>query len=209
MAAVSERELISGAVGNIEVWLEYPKSAPQAILVVAHPHPLYGGTMQNKVVHTVARAGIAVGAAVVRFNFRGVGKSEGAHDQGEGEQQDLLIVIEWAREQLVGLPLWLAGFSFGARIALLTWERSVAQQLLLVAPPLRLYSDMDAIERVDLPWSVLIGDADEVVSFRAVEAWVGRQLNPPHFEVFPGASHFFHGRLVELREVTERLLLQK
>ncbi len=200
------RGTIPGPAGQLEVWLEYPREEPQGVLLIAHPHPLHGGTMTNKVVHTVARAALGESWIALRFNFRGVGKSDGGYDDGQGEQQDLQAVAEWAAAELPGLPLRLAGFSFGARIALLTAESVDAQQLLLIAPPFRLYSDLWSIDRVEIPWAVLMGDADEVVPFENVLQWVEKQQLSPDFEVFSGASHFFHGRLVELREKVALLL---
>ncbi len=186
--------------------MECPREVPKGVLLIAHPHPLHGGTMSNKVVHTLARAALHQGMVAVRFNFRGVGKSEGIHDEGMGEQQDLLAVAEWVVMEFPDLPLQLAGFSFGARIALLTVEQAGVEQLLLVAPPFRLYSDMWPVDRVEVPWAVLMGDADEVVSFDEVKQWVEKQQKLPRFEVFSGASHFFHGRLSELRSVIEQIL---
>ncbi len=200
------RATIAGPAGKLEIWLECPKEPPRALLLIAHPHPLYGGTMENKVVHTLARAALNVGVAALRFNFRGVGQSAGRHDQGDGEQRDLLAVVEWARARLPGIPLWLAGFSFGARIALLSAGEAGAERLLLVAPPLNLYPDLNSINRIETPCSVLMGDRDEVVPFGEVAQWVERQEIPPDFRVFPGASHFFHRRLVELRGSVEQVL---
>lgn len=213
MACEAIRGTIPGPAGGLEVWLECPQQSsqgsPAAILLIAHPHPLHGGTMENKVVHTLARAALRAGVAALRFNFRGVGESEGEHDNGLGEQQDLLAVAEWIRSELPDLPIFLSGFSFGSRIALLTAEKAGAERLMLVAPPVRLMSDIDPIDRVELPWAVLMGDADEVVPFENVSAWVEKQQLPPDFQVFDGASHFFHGRLVELRQAIELWLKEK
>lgn len=200
------RGTIEGPAGALEVWLEYPKQPLKGVLLVAHPHPLYGGSMSNKVVHTLARAGLNQGWAALRFNFRGVGESEGEHDHGEGEQADLLAVMDWVCDELPGVPVRLAGFSFGARIALMTADEVEPEQLLLVAPPFRLYSDLWGVEQVEWPWAVFMGDADELVPFSDVKQWVEKQQLPPDFQVLEGASHFFHGRLVELREKIETFL---
>jgi alpha/beta superfamily hydrolase len=200
------RGTIPGPAGELEVWLEYPRREPRGILLIAHPHPLHGGTMSNKVVHAVARAALSEGWAALRFNFRGVGASQGVHDEGGGEQQDLQAAAQWVQSELPSLPLRLAGFSFGARIALLSAAAVGVEQLLLIAPPLRLYSDLWLLDRVEIPWAVLMGDADEVIPFEQVQQWVERQQIPPQFEVFPGASHFFHGELVALREKVAHLL---
>ena len=206
MCCESIKGTISGPAGELEIWLECPKQTPKGVLLIAHPHPLHGGTMSNKVVHTLARAALNRGWIALRFNFRGVGKSGGVHDEGHGEQQDLLAVAEWGQSEWPELPLQLAGFSLGARIALLTAAQLKIAQLILVAPPFRLYSDLWSVDCVEVPWAVLMGDADEVVSFEDVAQWVEQQQCPPHFEVFPQASHFFHGRLVDLRRSVEQIL---
>lgn len=159
--------------------------------------------MQNKVVHTLARGALNSGVAALRFNFRGVGNSEGTYDEGRGERDDLLAVVAWAKQMFPRLPLWFSGFSFGAGVALHTVEQAGAEKLLLVAPPLNLYPDLRKINQINIPWSVLMGDEDEVVPFALVSEWVEEQKLPPDFRVFSGASHFFHGRLVELRQAVE------
>ena len=203
MSCSAEKGVISGPAGDLEIWLECPDQTPKAVMVIAHPHPLYGGTMQNKVVHTLARGALNSGVAALRFNFRGVGNSEGAHDEGRGERNDLLAVVAWAKQMFPRLPLWFSGFSFGAGVALHTVEQAGAEKLLLVAPPLNLYPDLRKINQINIPWSVLMGDEDEVVPFALVSEWVEEQKLPPDFRVFSGASHFFHGRLVELRQAVE------
>jgi len=208
MSCEAIRGTIPGPAGALEIWLECPQQPPVGVLLIAHPHPLHGGTMENKVVHTLARAALRAGMAALRFNFRGVGASEGVHDEGAGEQGDLLAAAEWVHSELPGLTISLAGFSFGSRIALLTAEQAGAERLMLVAPPVRVMSDIDPIERVELPWMVLMGNADEVVPFENVRQWVDRQQLPPEFQVFEGASHFFHGRLVALRQAAEMWLTQ-
>ncbi len=206
MDCSAERGVISGPVGDLEIWLECPNVTPKAVMIIAHPHPLYGGIMQNKVVHTLARGALNSGVAALRFNFRGVGKSGGEYDEGRGERQDLLAVAKWVQEQFPGLPVWLSGFSFGAGVVLRTMEQAGAEKLLLVAPPLNLYPALNKIKQIDIPWSVLMGDADEVIPFEQVSEWVEKQQIPPDFRVFPGVSHFFHGRLVELRGAVEELM---
>src|SRR5256885_54563 len=136
MPAGPVRSPIEGAAGKIEVASNIPES-PRALAVIAHPHPLFGGTMDNKVVTTLVRAFSESGAAVFRFNFRGVGASEGTHDEGRGETDDMVRVIEHARSQLGGLPLQLAGFSFGGAVAVRASGRVDFSQLVLVAPGFR------------------------------------------------------------------------
>jgi alpha/beta superfamily hydrolase len=136
MAVSSARALLDGAAGKIEVSSSVPDAA-RAIAVIAHPHPLFGGTMDNKVVTTLARAFVESGAATFRFNFRGVGGSQGVHDEGRGETEDMLAVIEHARAQAGALPLKLAGFSFGGAVATCASGRADFAQLVLVAPGFR------------------------------------------------------------------------
>ena len=191
------RGTLPGPTGELELLVEYPPTTPRVVVLIAHPHPLYGGSLQNKVVYTAARAARNSHLIAVRFNFRGVGRSGGAYDAGVGEQEDLLALIHWIEEEYPQLPLTLVGFSFGARIALLVGSELSLHQLILIAPPLRLFSDLQDLLEVSPPWAVVMGDADEVISFAEVSEWIGRQHHPPRFEIFPGAGHFFHGRLVE------------
>ncbi len=192
---------IPGPVGQLELLLETPTSANNKALPIAvlcHPHPLHGGSLQNKVVHTLARAAQTLGMRSLRFNFRGVGQSAGHYDQGEGESEDLLAVADWARRELAMQRCFLAGFSFGAYVAARCWQQTGAEHLLLAAPPVSLY-DMQSIQP-QLPWAVVQGSADEVIPFDAVAQWVAQQATPPTFHKMDGVSHFFHGQLVPLRE---------
>ena len=198
MAAGVERTLIDGAAGRIEVAYSRPVSV-QGVAVVAHPHPLYGGTMHNKVVHTLARSLRAGGAATLRFNFRGVGTSQGSHDGGVGETADTLAAVAWARGRWPGAALVLAGFSFGAAVAI----RAAAE-----ADPAWLISVAPAVDRVDLEstslpagdWLIVQGDADDVVTPASVRAWAARRAPHARLRVLAGVGHFFHGRLHELQD---------
>ncbi len=193
--------LISGPAGVLEAILDYPEAsgAVETIAVVCHPHPLYGGAMSNKVAHTVAKAFCRLGAMTLRFNFRGVGHSEGRFDQGRGEAQDLLAVVDWLRQRYPQGSLWLAGFSFGAFVAYSAHRQAGADRLLLVAPPVDMF-EFSPKQTVDVPWMVIQGGADEVVNPDSVTRWVAQQAKPARYEYFDEASHFFHGCLVPLRE---------
>src|SRR5205809_2272148 len=136
MGASRERAEVQGAAGRIEVAASILPE-PRAVAVVCHPHPLYGGTMDNKVVTTVARAFTEAGATTYRFNFRGVGATEGTHDEGRGETEDCLAVIAHAKRATGDLPLWLSGFSFGGAVAVKASAREDFQHLVLVAPAFR------------------------------------------------------------------------
>lgn len=199
---------IDGPAGAIEALLEMPKSKPPvACAVVCHPHPMHGGTMQNKVAHTLARGFAGLDFAALRFNFRGVGASAGEFDNGVGELADILAVVAWAREQYPGQRLWLAGFSFGAALAI---------QAAVEVQPAGLISIAPAVSRVtsivqgqpDCPWLILQGDEDELVNVDDTIAWVN-QLEPgPQLEILEGAEHFFHGRLIELRDAVQDFVRQ-
>jgi uncharacterized protein len=191
---------IAGPAGRLEALVEEPAAVPARLAaVVCHPHPLFGGTLHNKVVHTLARSLREGGAATVRFNFRGVGTSEGSHDDGVGETDDALAVVRWARERWPGLGLVLAGFSFGAVVAIRAAAAASPRWLITVAP---------AVDRVELgagplpdcDWLIVQGDADEIVAPAAVRSWQARWAPRARMRLLPGVGHFFHGRLHELQQ---------
>ncbi|APV49384.1 hypothetical protein BWI17_06635 [Betaproteobacteria bacterium GR16-43] len=213
---MTERTLIRGAAGAIEVAADLPGATPIAVAVIAHPHPLFGGTMDNKVVTTLERGLREPGAATYRFNFRGVGGTEGAHDEGAGETDDMLLVIEHARARHPGLPLWIAGFSFGGAIAVRASNAAEFERLVLVAPGFRRISEHgmgSPIEQTDPTFGplgrhtfantlVLHGDLDETVPLSDSIAWAtARDVN---VLVVAGAEHFFHRRLHPLRDAVSR-----
>jgi hypothetical protein len=193
---------IAGPAGAIEARVEdpLPTGATRRVVgVVCHPHPLFGGTMQNKVVHTVARAMQEAGAATVRFNFRGVGASEGQHDRGVGELADALVVTEWTRRHFGCDTLWLGGFSFGAATALQAASRGARPaKLVTIAPPVgRIITE--PVPRPDCPWLIVQGDHDELIDIEVVRSWARGFAPEPELKVIAGAEHFFHGKLGELR----------
>ncbi len=184
--------------------------APAAFMVVCHPHPLHGGTMQNKVVTTLAGSARALGAPSIRFNFRGVGASAGSHDDGRGEVEDALAAIAEGRRRWPDAQLWLAGFSFGAIVALRAssrYEAGGVRRLVTVAPALgRGFTDPAQIAVPQCPWLIVQGDADEVIDGALVIDWAGRIAPPPQLAVLPGVGHFFHGKLTELQQLVEPFL---
>lgn len=194
---------IPGPSGPLEAIVEDPGGEPRAVAVVCHPHPLYQGTMRNKVVHTVARAAVRLGAPALRFNFRGVGASSGAWDEGGGETEDALAAIEWARGQWPGSALWLAGFSFGAFVALRAAAVAAPASLVTVAPPVHRFPLGEAPDP-GCPWLVVQGEADELTDAAKVAEWARRHPAAPQLALLPQTSHFFHGRLGELRALVER-----
>lgn len=196
--------LLEGPAGELEALLEYPRNTdPRAAAVVCHPHPLYGGTLNNKVAFTLARAAVEAGAAALRFNFRGVGRSEGEFDHGRGEAQDLEAAETWLRDRWPGLPVWRLGFSFGAAMALKRTAGAPCEALVTVAPPAAHFSEygFDADAPRARHWLLVQGDADDVVDPQAVLSWARGLHSPPEIKVVEGAGHFFHGRLTTLRKL--------
>ncbi|PTQ89894.1 alpha/beta hydrolase [Agitococcus lubricus] len=194
---------VQGRAGRIETRLTVP-STPRTgqVAVICHPHPLYGGTMTNKVVTTVAKALLDHGITTVIFNFRGVGDSEGQHDYGRGEVDDALAVTAWAIEQTQAKTLILAGFSFGSFIAAMASQQLPSsielQQLWLLAPPVHHYQ-FPNLNAESQKIRVIQGEADEVVPVADVLAWsAAHQLTTIRL---PACSHFFHGHLVALRQI--------
>jgi hypothetical protein len=198
-ARAVERLSLAGPAGPMEAVIEDTGEAGFRYAVVCHPHPLYGGTMDNKVVTTVARALQEIGIPTVRFNFRGVGASVGAYDEGRGETADADAAASWGAQRWPGRQLVIAGFSFGAYIALRLAQQRSADRLITIAPPVDLF-DFSRISAPACPWLVVQGDADDVVDPNKVLAWAGRLTPAPRLVVLPGVGHFFHGHLRELRD---------
>jgi hypothetical protein len=192
---------LAGPAGALEALLEVPADkTPCACGVICHPHPLYGGTLQNKVVHTLARSFQDLGAATLRFNFRGVGASAGRFADGLGETDDTLAVIAAGRARFADTPLWLAGFSFGGAVAARAAERAQPRLLVTVAPAVMLIN-LNDIKVPDCPWLIVQGGDDELVDAKAVVAWAAQLTPAPTVRLLPGVGHFFHGRLRELAAV--------
>jgi uncharacterized protein len=208
MAASREAPVLTGPAGDIEAVLEWQAEAPSFVAVVCHPHPLFGGTMDNKVVTSLCRTVRDAGGVALRFNFRGVGRSQGAHGAGFTETEDLLAVVSWLRQRWPGLPLWLAGFSFGSWVALrgasaLASDGAAPAHLLLVAPPVH-NNDFDSVEHCGCPLTVVVGEDDEVVPVDEMLAWAGATPMDAALVRFPATGHFFHGRLPDLAEVARQ-----
>jgi len=197
---------IAGPAGELEALVDSPATADGTLVaVICHPHPLFGGTMTNKVAHILARTCNDLGAIAVRFNFRGVGKSAGTHDDGRGETDDVLAVIAWAEQRWPGAQIWLAGFSFGAAMALRSALRHRVSKLVTVAPALRWLEQVGGATP-GCPWLVVQGDKDELVDAKAVQAWAQGLPHPPQLALMPGGEHFFHGKLNELRAIVKQWL---
>jgi uncharacterized protein len=200
------RELIAGPAGAIECAVDRPAGEPVGLAVVCHPHPQGGGTLDNKVAQTIARACIDIGWASVRFNFRGVGASAGAWDEGRGEVDDALAVVsEWrGRAEFAGKPLLLGGFSFGGYVAAEVAHRLAAEakprRIVLVGPS----TEKQTVPEVPADTVVVHGESDEVVPLAATLTWARPQSLP--VIVFPGVGHFFHGQIAALKKVLVREL---
>ncbi len=192
-------QLIRGAVGQLEIAFTVPQETPRALALICHPHPQHGGSMDNKVVQTLAKAFQELGCAVMRFNFRGVSASEGEFDNGIGETEDSAAALAYARAQLGdALPLIAAGFSFGCFVQTRLYERAKPQQLVLIGPAVKRFQ----IPEVPIDTLVVHGEEDDVVPLADVMNWARPQGLP--ITVFPGAGHFFHGRLTELKACVKR-----
>jgi alpha/beta superfamily hydrolase len=201
MNARTLRETVRGPAGDIECAVDAPDGVPLGTAVICHPHPVHGGTFDNKVVQTVARAALQLGWRSVRFNFRGVGASDGQWDEGVGEVDDCLAVIAALRDP--SRPLLLAGFSFGAYVAAAAAQRLAPgmgpRRLVLVGPS----TQKQNVPPVPADTLVIHGETDDVVPLSATLDWARPQTLP--VIVFPGVGHFFHGQLALLK----RVLLQE
>lgn len=195
--------LLEGAAGTIEVATDRPAQSPRlGTALICHPHPLHGGSMQNKVVTTTERALRELGLSTLRFNFRGVGQSQGSYDEGRGEGEDLLLLAQWVRTARPRDVLWLAGFSFGAFVSITRAAAIAPAQLISLAPPVGRWQ-FEAIAYPQCPWLVIQPEADEVVDAAAVFAWAGQLAPRIDLVRFPNASHFFHGQLTTLRDAIQ------
>lgn len=206
MKITSKEVNITGPVGNIQAVIDLPSVInTHYISVNCHPHSLHGGTMTNKVVHTVSRSIAGLGIPSIRFNFRGVGDSCGEYDEGLGEQDDLMAVVNWMKSEYPNSKLLLSGFSFGSFVSAFAANKLNPELLISVAPPVKRVS-FDSLERPTCDWKVIMGTEDELVDYNAVKDWVESFDKPPGLITMEGASHFFHGRLIELRTHIESVI---
>jgi alpha/beta superfamily hydrolase len=184
---------IEGPAGKIEAHAYDPEKR-RGIALVAHPHPLFGGTMENKVVQTLARSFSELGYLSVRFNFRGVGQSEGAYDEGRGETQDALAVIEHLKKKEGNLPLLLSGFSFGGFVQAKASQQIEAEKIVLVAPAVKKFDVPEVREPL-----LIHGEEDDVIPLSDLFEWARPQGHA--VVVLPGTGHFFHGRLTQIKKI--------
>ncbi|MEN9783389.1 MAG: hypothetical protein RJA24_732 [Pseudomonadota bacterium] len=190
-----ERLVIDGPAGALETDLNDPGLPRRGIALIAHPNPVQGGSKDNKVVTTLAKTLFGLGYVVIRPNFRGVGASAGSFDQGNGETDDLIAVIRYAKERFGEMPLLLAGFSFGAFVQTRVARQVTAERLVLVGPAVNRFP----AETVPANTLVIHGEHDDVVPLAAVFDWARPQQLP--LVVVPGGEHFFHGRLHLLAQI--------
>jgi alpha/beta superfamily hydrolase len=187
--------------GTVETLIEVPEGEHLGLALVAHPHPLHGGSLDNKVARTLARAALACGLVAVQPNFRGVGGSDGEHDSGVGETDDLVALAQAVAPHFGNPPWTLMGFSFGAYVQHRVARRLAARQLIMVGPAVTLY----AFDPPALPTTIIHGEIDELIPLAAVQQY-GRQYDIPVL-VVAGAGHFFHGKLRPLQAMVEELCL--
>ena len=196
---------IAGPAGQLEVRVDEPPIAPRAAVVIGHPHPQHGGTMHNKVVYRAAKAFQSIGCAVMRFNFRGVGRSAGSFDDGEGEQQDFRAGLSWFAARYQDLPLWSAGFSFGAWIALSVGATDPRVSLLLgIAPPT--HYDLTGFQTSRKAKFLIHGESDELVALQDIWMLYGKLEEPKELVVIDAADHLFSGHVSEVGDAIVDLL---
>ena len=198
--------LLPGPAGIIETLVSSPREAAgvPGFALVCHPHPLMGGAMTNKVAYTLASTALKAGLHALRFNFRGVGKSAGTHDQGRGETEDVLWLAQWMRQQLPGARLLLAGFSFGAFVSLNAAARARPDLQVSIAPPFgKYFGDAPPPLRPDCPWLVVHGLDDDVVPYAETAAVLQQYVPPPQLLSPDGVGHFFHGRLGDVQDAMQ------
>ena len=209
MNSKTQKTVVTGPAGSIEAVVDAPELAPgvaaRGVVVIAHPHPLFGGTMDNKVVQTLARAFVQCGWQAVRFNFRGVGATEGVYDEGRGELQDLLAVVQQVAPQGT---LALAGFSFGAFVTShavqALWSQRAIEKIVFVGTAASRFTVADIPPEAHAHTLTLHGEQDDTVPLASVMDWARPQTLP--VTVIPGGGHFFHGQLPLLKSLVVRHL---
>ncbi len=204
-AGTKNNVLLEGPVGNIEVKLSIPKNPLAYYMIICHPNSIQGGSMDNKVVTTIERGCNKLGIPTIRFNFRGVGASEGKYDEGSGEQEDLQAVIQWANKKLPESKLLLAGFSFGSYVTYSVVNNQQTSAFICVGPAVNMvHYSFDNVP--NCPWVIMHAEDDEVAPFKDVVDWHEGLANKPDLIAFKEASHFFHGKLIALQDEIMKFL---
>ena len=195
-----------GPAGSLEALVDLPDGAVRAVAVIGHPHPLHDGTMHTKAVYQAAKAMTRIGVAALRFNFRGVGQSEGAFDTGLGEKDDFRAAIAFATERFPGVPIWAAGMSFGSWVAMTVGIEDPRVSLVLgIAPPVDRY-DFESLKSSTLPKFIVHGEADELISVKDVRKFYAQLPEPKELVVLEDANHLFEGQTTAVGEAVEDLL---
>ena len=198
---------IPGVAGDLEALLDLPAGSPRAAVVFAHPLPTAGGTMHTKAVYQGTKALVRIGCAVLRFNFRGVGRSAGAWDEGRGELDDFRAALDFMSQRYPGVDLWAAGFSFGSFIA---WSAAVDDPrvcaLIAVAPPVSKWPFPDAVTASSKPKFIVHGEEDELIPLKSVREFYARLQEPKEFVQIDRANHLFEGQTTEVGDAIEELL---
>jgi uncharacterized protein len=206
MVIVEPLREIAGPAGTLETLLDIPAGEPRAVAVFGHPHPLYGGTMHTKAVYQSSKALARIGVAVLRFNFRGVGRSAGKHDGGPGEMDDYRAALDCMAARFPGKPLWAAGFSFGSWIA---WNVGLDDPrvplLLGIGLPVDRF-DFGPVRSSPKAKFVIHGERDELISIRDIRKFYAELSEPKELVVIEDANHLFDGKTSELGEAVEDLL---
>ncbi len=197
---------IAGPAGPLEALLDLPEGEPRAVAVFGHPHPLHGGTMHTKALYQAAKAMPRIGVAALRFNFRGVGRSGGTFDSGDGEKDDFRAALSFVEQRFPDLPIWAAGMSFGSWIALSVGAEDTRVALLLaVAPPVDRY-DFDALKTSTLPKFIVHGESDELISIKEIRKFYAQIPEPKELVTIEDANHLFEGKTSLVGEAVEDLL---
>jgi uncharacterized protein len=197
---------IQGPAGWLEARLDLPNGEPRAVAVIAHPHPQFGGTMQTKAVYEAAKALGRIGAAALRFNFRGAGASAGAFDEGRGEEDDYRAALDYAAGRFPGLPVWAVGMSFGAWVATTVGAADPRVTLLLALAPAVDHYDYAGLKTAGKPAFVVHGELDELAPVRHVRRLYGKMAEPKELVVIEGADHVFDGQTSVVGDTIEDLL---
>ena len=197
---------ISGPAGPLEAILDLPEGDPRAVAVFGHPHPLHGGTMHTKGVYQAAKGMTRIGVAALRFNFRGVGRSAGTFDSGPGEQEDFRAAIDFARQRYPDMPVWAAGMSFGAWVAMTTGASDPRTSLLFgIAPPVDRY-DFGVLLDSTLAKFIVHGEKDELISIKDIRKFYAQLPEPKELVVIEDADHLFEGKTSLIGDAVEDLL---
>ena len=202
--------IFEGPIGDIEMITTEPVAEKDInkSVIICHPHPLHGGAMGNKVVSTLAKAFHEYGLKTVRFNFRGVGKSTGEHDNGYGETDDLIAIYKWMKAKYPNDKFWLSGFSFGGFVAARAASKLPIERLITIAPQASRFVK-DALPALDCPWLIVQGEADEVTNPEELYNWVKTRQDQISLVKIPEAGHYFHKKLTDLRKVLDQELISK